>query len=482
VEALRGLGWRVNDEVEYPEAKAEAETIVSSIRSGATLERAVLTVEGRDLLVAAPYRFRSNLEIVGGEWDKARSARRYRNVTRGQAEAIQLILKGIIVERQGDWEALERAWAEEERARSLLEAAELPDVPGLKTTPWHHQKRGVYFLMNLLKTGKPGGMLAFDMGAGKTLTAIGFANAAGFRRVLIGAPRSVVSNWAREFGLHSATEWEAVGLNHKVGSVNDKLEEAKTAVARAQASGKPLAIAINYESMVREPMSEWLLGQKWDLLILDESHKLKAPDGQRAKFMAKLAERATFRLALTGTPMPHSPLDIWAQYRIVDSSVYGSSFFAFQKRYAEKNQWGGVSGFKNLDDLNKRFYSRALRVTKAEAIDLPAEQHIRREVELGAKARRHYDELIKELQTELTSGKITVDNALVKLLRTQQLTEKGLGGKPTVSTVGCRTQAAQRAAAAKPWSSTSCRLSQVLLDSERGYGNPHPQAPLPQAQ
>src|SRR5690606_42059487 len=59
-------------------------------------------------------------------------------------------------------------------------------------------------------------------------------------------------------------------------------------------------------------MSEFLLGRAWDMVILDESHKIKAPGGKASLFCARLGQRAVNRLILTGTPMPHSPLDIYA--------------------------------------------------------------------------------------------------------------------------------------------------------------------------
>jgi len=50
------------------------------------------------------------------------------------------------------------------------------------------------------------------------------------------------------------------------------------------------------------------------LLILDESHYIKNPESARAQMAIRLSHFAWKRLILTGTPAPHSLLDIWTQF------------------------------------------------------------------------------------------------------------------------------------------------------------------------
>ena len=68
---------------------------------------------------------------------------------------------------------------------------------------------------------------------------------------------------------------------------------------------------------------------------MDESHRLKSPSGQISRWASQIADRSVRRLALTGTPMPHSPMDIYAQYRAVDKTIFGVSYQEFKNRYAE---------------------------------------------------------------------------------------------------------------------------------------------------
>ena len=154
-----------------------------------------------------------------------------------------------------------------------------------------------------------------------------------------------------------------------------------------------------------------------------------------------MADRTPRRLALTGTPMPNSPLDIYAQYRAINKRVYGASYHAFRDRYAvieetdiplprkEKAAGGDrptvkrIAGYKNLEELNQLFYSLAYRVTAAEVLDLPPtlKSHIR--VSLGKRAERIYRQMEKKLRADLENGSVaTAANALARLLRLQQLT------------------------------------------------------------
>src|SRR5262249_16192811 len=130
---------------------------------------------------------------------------------------------------------------------------------------------------------------------------------------------------------------------------------------------------VNYEAAWQEPMGALLLATKWDLVILDESHRVKAPGGKASMFCASLRKSAAARLCLTGTPMPLSPLDLYAQYRFLDPGIFGTSFAAFRNRYAVMGGYGGheVLGFdeERMPELNDRMYSIGFRVMADDVLD-----------------------------------------------------------------------------------------------------------------
>jgi SNF2 family DNA or RNA helicase len=125
--------------------------------------------------------------------------------------------------------------------------------------------------------------------------------------------------------------------------------------------------------------------------------------------------------------MPHSPLDIFSQYRFLDPGIFGTSFTFFKQRYG---MWGGFENRKFLgirpemeQEFNKKMHSIMFRVPQEELDKkLPPFNHMERFCELGAEAKRIYKELEKDMIAGVQDGSVTVANALTKLLRHQQLT------------------------------------------------------------
>jgi SNF2 family DNA or RNA helicase len=258
------------------------------------------------------------------------------------------------------------------------------------------------------------------MGTGKSLSAIRIIEVNDAKRVLVLCPSSVVGVWPREFAKHAIEDWTVVDL--RSGAVAKRTERAE-AELRAASLDERVAVVINYEAAWREPFASFALKQRWDYVVLDEVHRIKSTTGRASKFCWQLGKTAKRRLGLTGTPIPHTILDVFGQYRALDPDVFGTSYTAFKNRYGE---WGGfnnyqLTGIKNEDDFNRRFYSIAFRVG-SDVLDLPGEHDIDRTCELSPKAKRLYLDLRDEMYGEQDGEPITASNALTRLLRLQQLT------------------------------------------------------------
>ena len=285
---------------------------------------------------------------------------------------------------------------------------------GAMTTSWQHQREALDFVKD-----KPGSMLAMEMGTGKTKVAIDLMDAHDYRRVLIVCPLSVVAGvWPGEFAKHSPAPWTVLPLAR--GSLKDKQAQAEAAPLKSERA----AVVINYESVWREPFGSWARKQPWDLLVLDESHRIKSPGGVASRYCSRLSDRVPQCLALTGTPMAHSPLDIYAQYRALDKSIYGTSYFRFKSRYAVMGGWNNqeIMGYQHQEEFQEKLYSIAYRVEAADVLDLPPLLTVTRMCELGPKARKLYRTLERDFIADLEEGRITAVNALSQLLRLQQVT------------------------------------------------------------
>lgn len=140
-------------------------------------------------------------------------------------------------------------------------------------------------------------------------------------------------------------------------------------------------------------------------------------------FCSRLGDQVPNRICLTGTPMPHSPLDVYAQYRFLDKGIFGTSFTAFRARYAKMGGFQNhqVVGYENQDDLQKKFYSIAYRVKSEDVQSLPEAVDVVRPVVLSNYAKRLYKTLKDEFVVGVADGTVTASNALTRLLRLQQI-------------------------------------------------------------
>ena len=328
-----------------------------------------------------------------------------------------------------------------------------PGPVDLRDIPlWPHQEEAVRFA-----DCRPATMLAMEMGLGKTRCAIRLMEYC--ENILVLAPTSVVDHvWPRELSLLAPNFHQAILGQEKRRSVREKLAEAQRIQAQARADGAPFIIVVNYESAWRDPLGRWLLNQRWDLVVHDESHRLKSPAGKLVNWAARLTSRASRRLALTGTPMPNNPLEIFGQYRALDPGVFGSNYLQFENRYAVKEEIklkvpiqlknGNlketvdlIRDYRNLGELDQKFRSIAHVARVIDHLELPeSREPIELGVTLSPKARRLYQTLDQELKVQIGRGQVSAKNTLTRLLRLQQLTGGHLTPDPGADATGPSSQ------------------------------------------
>lgn len=265
--------------------------------------------------------------------------------------------------------------------------------------------------------------LLFEMGCGKTLTAIAIAGA-GYQmgkveRLLIVAPTSVVAVWPKELQEYAKFKYTCKTL---LGEKKQRLKQIDDLI---KFPFKALKVAvINYESTWRPEILEKLKEFDADMVIADESQRIKTYDAAQSKAMHELGDQARYKLILSGTPVQTAAIDIWSQYRFLDKSVFGDNFFKFRGRYAIMGGYGNkkIVGYKDLEGLIKKEHSIAFRVTKDEALDLPEQTFETRKIQFNQKEKNLYERIKKDSYAELDGGgHITATTVLTRLLRLQQL-------------------------------------------------------------
>lgn len=303
-------------------------------------------------------------------------------------------------------------------------------------------------------------LLGHEMGTGKTLTTIGILEQRQAMRVLVICPKSVVAVWPDQLAQHATRTWhtwagEVRGArgplaNPSVARRCEALIQANTAALRID---RPFMAVVNYEASHLGQMAQLLVGTDWDAVILDESHRIKSPSGKASKLAARVTARCRDRggqvLGLTGTPFPHSPLDIFGQMRALDGGKrFGTNYHHFQKYYGAAEHVHvarntPLGPYVHLDEKTgakmrtvyvgirpdrdhefaRRLSSILDRVAADDVLDLPEVMpDVYRTFQLTGPARKAYDELESDLITKVDQGVITAANAMVLVMRLAQTT------------------------------------------------------------
>lgn len=286
---------------------------------------------------------------------------------------------------------------------------------------WQNQEEAYQFAKD-----KQAVMLDMDMGTGKTKVAIDLAfDNPSIRKVLISCPKSVVEVWPKELA-----KW-ADGRPYYCwyGGKISVTERAK--ILSGWQNYQPEAIlfvVIHYDIVWRQPLATAIRNFGFDLVINDESHRIKSAGSKVSKFMALMGRDTKYRLCLSGTPMANSPLDVYGQYRFLDRTIFGTRIDDFENTYAIKGGPNGkmTLGYHNQEQLMNKFNTIAYTCKMADIKDrlkLPDKlPPMLIEAPMPTSMYKISRDLVKEFISEVGEATIVLDNVLHKILRLQQIT------------------------------------------------------------
>ena len=316
----------------------------------------------------------------------------------------ELAALGVVTEQSRRWqESVERLTGGGE-----LVEAELPESVDATLRPY--QLDGYRWLSMLWQAGL-GGILADDMGLGKTLqtlAAIAREKEAGrlTRPALVVAPTSVVGGWASEAarftpGLRVVTIGRSSGAARR--SLADKIAGADVVITSYA------LLRIDFDSYD---------ALAWSALVLDEAQFVK--NHQSKTYQAARRLPARFKLAITGTPLENSLMDLWSLMSITAPGVFPDPT-KFTETYRKPIERGGAPEL--LATLRRRMAPFIRRRTKEEvAPELPEKQEQVLTVALNERHRRIYDTHLQRerrkilgLVDELDKHRFTIFRSLTLL-------------------------------------------------------------------
>jgi len=278
-----------------------------------------------------------------------------------------------------------------------------PLPAGVNATLRPYQQEGFDWLAFLWRHGL-GGVLADDMGLGKTLQTlalIAYAKSvaepveAALRQAqrpfLVVAPTSVVGNWVAE------AERFTPGL--VVRGITATNTKSKLSLAK-QVQGAD--VVVTSYALFRLDFAAYQ-AESWGGLVLDEAQFVKNPASKAHE--AALDLSAPFKLAITGTPMENSLMDLWSLFQIVAPGLF-PSWRRFTEDYIKPITSGAANesdrAARLLAQLRRRIRPLMMRRTKdLVATELPAKQEQVLRIDLSPRHKTLYDTFLQRERQKL---------------------------------------------------------------------------------
>lgn len=250
--------------------------------------------------------------------------------------------------------------------------------PTLKVKPYLYQREAARLAREHKRFG-----LWMEQGTGKTLVALKVA--AYFWKtnyidsILILGPKAVLSVWEDEIAKFLAIPYQI----------------QSSGCLQPKSSSCLQVTLINYERMRNYRKEK--ARPKYDMVIADESHRIKNRNSIQSKVAAKFAEKAKVTLALSGTPRGNDDIDFFAQYRFINPQIFGP-WKEFDKKYLKPCGYMGYDRKMRslmIPRFQRIIQENSFRITKAECLDLPPITETVIKVDL--ENRKPYDKMVKDL-------------------------------------------------------------------------------------
>lgn len=224
-------------------------------------------------------------------------------------------------------------------------------LPGVDL--YEYQRAGMSWLAGhaaICPEASDHGLLADDMGLGKTLQVLCLMSI--LRRFdllspcLLVAPSSLLENWTAEADRFFP------------GVFGDRSVLRGGGGTDIHALRRSDWVLVSYETLRSRQVD---LGRiTWKLMVADESHRIRNPTAQTTR--ALLAMDAERRLALSGTPLQNSLVDLWSQFDWLAPGYLGD-LKGYRRRWISRSRKDSAERAP-LGDLRARIAPRVLRRTK----------------------------------------------------------------------------------------------------------------------
>jgi SNF2 family DNA or RNA helicase len=287
-----------------------------------------------------------------------------------------------------------------------------------------YQRTGAQFMLEAFD----GAALTDDMGTGKTAQVIEVLEQELLYPALIVGPKSARSGWRREF-VKWAPWRDVCFVTGTAVQRRKQLEEVHEAYVitwdnlRAHSRLAPYgSIALTKD----EKTPKELNAIEWKAVVADEAHRAVDPKAKQTRALWAVSKDASYRAAMTGTPVVNSPADFWSILRFVAPHEWPSRSKYIDRYCLQMYNTAGYLDVTGLQPYHKEEFhalikTRHLRRPKELVLPwLPPKVYETRDVEMTAAQKKVYKQLQKEVIADVEGGTVLALDPLSLLTRLTQ--------------------------------------------------------------
>lgn len=323
-----------------------------------------------------------------------------------------------------------RAWAEAELKRRVQPSLDLrmeaaADVGRLFNQPPAGLELRPFQVVDVLwMDAAESGVLMNVVGSGKTISVLTWMRQRVFEKTLIICPAAMKPVWEAEAKLWYP-ETDPVVVAGSASQRRAQITEVATYGGMA---------IMNFESLrahsrlapfgtVRltdaEKVKKELNFVDWDLVVVDEAHRLADPKAKQTRAAWAIGAGAAHRWALTATPVTKGVDTLWSVLHFVDPVEWPAKM-KFIDRYAETamNFWGGMTVGALKPEYEREFMSifepRARRLPREIVLpQLPPLVRVTREVPMSDKQAIAYGQMAQRMLAQVDDGDVIVTTSTI---------------------------------------------------------------------
>ena len=316
-------------------------------------------------------------------------------------------------------------------AKSFNEADVPKTVEGLRATLFGYQAVGKAFL-DTLGEGE-GGILAFDMGLGKSLTSLAYfvdlKRQGKAKHLLVVCPSPLkFSVWKKEVEKWTDLSYIVIdGNKSEIVEWDDGVKERLRGQSLREVQYQQYlfgtdVLIMNYELFLHDMDIIPPIDSDW-VVVLDEAHRIKNPKSQTTKNLFKRCVTAGRKVLGSGTPLENNVQEVWSLADLCRPGLLGA-YYKFVDRYMELDFFNNPIAPKPqmMDELTRKLDPIMIRKTKKEALpDLPTLTVQDYMVEMTKEQKKYYNQVKEGILEMAKEGEFTYMEALAQLTRMQQV-------------------------------------------------------------